>query len=185
MKLRAKANGNPSPKPVKPTRDRARIVEAMAAKGLSADVIAACLNTDRNTLRGQHALSLHNGREKAKKQKVEAKGGLTREEMCCADVMLSSFASGSWVDPVCGSLLWIGLDGGAAKTAASAYAAWLRAGGKFITTGIDKSFGPERIAEFVALKREAQRLLGVQNRLRRGKAPSPTRNSPTASPSSD
>jgi hypothetical protein len=43
MKLRAKAKSRPSPKPVKPARDRARIVEAMAAKGLSADVIAACL----------------------------------------------------------------------------------------------------------------------------------------------
>jgi hypothetical protein len=161
MKLRAKANGNPSPKPVKPARDRARIVEAMAAKGLSADVIAACLGTDRNTL------SLHNGREKAKKQKAEAKGDLTREEMCCADVVLSSFASGEWVDPVCGNLLWDGLEGSAAKTAASAYAAWLRAGGKFITTGIDKSFGPERIAEFVALKREAQRLLGAPEHRRR------------------
>jgi hypothetical protein len=170
MKLRAKANGNPSPKPVKPARDWARIVEAMAAKGLSADVIAACLGTDRNTLRGRHALSLHNGREKAKKQKAEAKGDLTREEMCCADVVLDSFASGSWVDPVCGNLLWDGLEGSAAKTAASAYAAWLRAGGKFITTGIDKSFGPDRIAEFVALKREAQRLLGaLENRRRCGK----------------
>jgi hypothetical protein len=79
--------------------------------------------------------------------------------MCCADVMLSSFASGNWVDPVCGSLIWDGLDGRAAKMAASAYAAWLRAGGKFITTGVDKSFSPERIAEFIALKREAQRLL--------------------------
>jgi hypothetical protein len=90
--------------------------------------------------------------------------------MCCADVMLSSFASGNWVDPVCGSLLWHGLDGSTANTAALAYAAWLRAGGKFITTGIDKSFGPERIAEFVALKRESQRLLGaLEHRRRCGK----------------
>ena len=156
MKLRTKAKGNPSLKPVKPARDQARIVEAMAAKGLSADVIAACIGTDRNTLRGRHALSLHNGRERARREKAEARGDLTRAEMCCADVILESFASSSWVDPVYGSLLWDGLDGGAAKTAASAYAAWLRDGGKFITTGIDKSFGPERIAEFVALKREAQ-----------------------------
>jgi hypothetical protein len=73
MKLRAKAKSNPSPKPVKPARDRARIVEAMAAKGLSADVIAACLGTDRNTLRGRHALSLHNGREKAKSRRQRPK----------------------------------------------------------------------------------------------------------------
>jgi hypothetical protein len=172
MKLRAKANGNPASKPAKTARDQARIVEAMAAKGLSADVIAACIGTDRNTLRGQHALSLHTGRERARKQKAEARGGdLTRAEMCCADAILTSFASGEFVDPVYGSLLWHGLDGGAAKTAASAFAAWLRAGARFITTGIDKSFGPERIAEFVALKREAQKLLGAhEHRLRRGEA---------------
>jgi len=167
MKPRAKANGNPSSKPAKPARDQARVVEAMAAKGLSADVIAACIGTDRNTLRGRHALSLHTGRERARKQKLEARGDLTREEMCCADAILTSFAGGEWVDPVCGNLLWFGLEGSGAKTAASAYAAWLRAGGRFITTGIDKSFGPERIAEFVALKIEAKRLLSGRSPGRR------------------
>jgi hypothetical protein len=161
MKPRAKANGNPASKPAKPARDQARIVEAMAAKGLSADVIAACLNTNRNELRGRHALSLHNGRERARKQKAEARGDLTRAEMCCADAILTGFASGEFVDPVYGALLWVGLDGGAAKTAASAFAAWLRTDARFITTGIDKSFAPERIAEFVALKIEAKRLLGA------------------------
>jgi hypothetical protein len=134
----------------------------MAAKGLSADVIAACIGTDRNTLRGQHALSLHTGRERARKQKAEARGGdLTRAEMCAADAIITSFAGGEFVDPVCGNLLWEGLDGSGAKTAAEAFAAWMRAGGRFITTGVDKSFGPERIAEFVALKIEAKRLLGA------------------------
>jgi hypothetical protein len=156
MRTRVKPNGKPS----QPASKRQRIVRDLAALGHSSDVIGAVLGIGRDALRASHALDLHAGREKAKKQKAEAKGGLTREEMCCADVMLSSFASGSWVDPVCGNLLWDGLDGRAAKTAASAYAAWLRAGGKFITTGIDKSFGPERIAEFLALKREARKLLG-------------------------
>jgi hypothetical protein len=161
MKPRAKTNGNPAAKPARPARDQARIVEAMAAKGLSADVIASCLGTDRNTLRGRHALSLHNGRERARKQKAEA-GDLTREEMCAADAILTTFASGEFVDPVCGSLLWWGLDDGSgAKTAAEAFAAWVRGGARFITTGVDKSFGPERIAEFLALKIEAKRLLSA------------------------
>jgi hypothetical protein len=159
MKALSRANGNPSRKGAKPPRDQARIVEAMAAKGLSADVIAACLGTDRNTLRGRHALSLHNGRVKAKKQKAESKGALSREEMLACDSILSSSAS-HWFDPTHGNLLWAGLSGACAKTPADAFAKWLRDSGRFNTTGVDKIFDPARIAEFVALKRDAQKLLG-------------------------
>ncbi len=157
MKARAKANGNPPRKSAKRQRDQARIVEAMAAKGLSADVIAACLGVDRNTLRSRHALSLHNGRTDLKEQKVAAASDLTFAEMCCADAILGAINS-EWQTPD-GNLLWLGLDGGGARTSADAFAAWLQDGGRFITTGISNNFSPERIAEFVALKREAERLL--------------------------
>jgi hypothetical protein len=160
MKARAKASGNPPRKSVKRQRDQARIVEAMAAKGLSADVIAACLNMDRNTLRGRHALSLHNGREKAKKQKAEAKGGdMTRAEMHAADAILGVINS-HWQTPDLGNIIFQGLDGHGARTAAQAYAAWLRDGGRWNCSGRTDDFSAERIAEFVALKRDAQKLLG-------------------------
>jgi hypothetical protein len=159
MKPRLKANGNPSPKPVKPARDQARIVEAMAEKGLSADVIAACLGIDRNTLRGRHALSLHNGRVKAAKQKAAARGdGLTRAEMRAADVILGAISS-HWQTPDLGNLLFEGLDGHGARNAAQAYARWLRDGGRWNCSGLTTDFSPERIAEFVALKRAAEELL--------------------------
>ena len=154
MKARAKANGNPPRKSAKRQRDQARIVEAMAAKGLSADVIAACLGMDRNTLRS----SLHNGRTNLKEQKEAAAGVLTRAEMCAADAILSAINS-EWQTPD-GNLIWSGLDGDGAKSAADAFAAWQRDGGRFITAGIRKNFSAERIAEFVALKRQAQALLG-------------------------
>jgi hypothetical protein len=158
MKARAKANGNPPRKSAKRQRDQARIVEAMAAKGLSADVIAACLGMDRNTLRSRHALSLHNGRTDLKEQKAAAARDLTYAEMCCADAILSAINS-EWQTPD-GNLIWSGIDGDGAKSAADAFAAWQRDGGRFITAGIRKNFSPERVAEFVALKREAQALLG-------------------------
>jgi hypothetical protein len=160
MKPRAKANGNPPRKSVKTPRDQARIVEAMAAKGLSADVIAACLGMDRNTLRGRHALSLHNGRMKATKQKAAAKGGdLTRAEKHAADAILNAVNS-HWQTPEHGNLIFQGLDGHGARNAAQAYAKWLLDGGRWNCSGLTTDFSAERIAEFVALKREAQTLLG-------------------------
>jgi hypothetical protein len=129
----------------------------MAAKGLSADVIAACLGMDRNTLRGRHALGLYSGREKAKKQKAEAKGALTREEAYAAYVILGATSS-HWQTEL-GNLIFNGLDGSGAKTAADAYAAWLRDGGRWNCSGFTTDFSEERIAEFRALKLEAQALL--------------------------
>jgi hypothetical protein len=160
MKPHAKANGNLSPKSAKRLRDPECIVEAMAAKGLSADVIAACLGMDRNTLRGRHALSLHNGRVRAAKQRAAAKGGdLTREEKHAADVILQAISS-HWQTPEYGNLIFQGLDGHGARTAAQAYAKWMRDGGRWNCSGLTADFNPERVAEFVALKREAQKLLG-------------------------
>jgi hypothetical protein len=147
-KPRGKAYGNGSP-----TANDRQLVEALKAKGLSGDVISEILNVNKNTLRARHALALHIGRAKLKQQKAAARD-LTYPEMCCADAILSSVAS-EWFD-----CLWSGLHSDSAKTPADAYARWLRDGGRFITAGIRKNFSPERIAEFVALKREAQALLG-------------------------
>jgi hypothetical protein len=151
-KARGKANGNGSPT----VTDR-QIVQALRAKGLSGDVISEILNVNKNTLRARHALALHIGRAKLRQQKAEA-GELTFAEMCAADAILSAINS-DWHTPD-GNLIWSGLDGDGAKSAADAFAAWQRNGSRFITAGIRKKFTPQRVAEFVALKIEAQKLLG-------------------------
>ena len=151
-KPRGKANGNLSRTP-----DDRQIVQALRAKGLSGDVISEVLNVNKNTLRARHALPLHIGRAKLKLQKAEA-GELMLTEMCAANVILGAINS-EWQTPD-GNLIWPGLDGGGARTPADAFATWVRDGGRFITAGIHRNFSPERIAEFVALKREAEKLLG-------------------------
>ena len=150
-KPRGKANGNGSP-----TVNDRQIVQALRAKGLSGDVISEVLNVNKNTLRARHALPLHIGRAKLKQQKAEA-GELMLTEMCAANAILGAIDS-EWQTPD-GNLIWAGLDGDGAKSAADAFARWLRDGGRFITAGIHRNFSPERIAEFVALKREAEKLL--------------------------
>jgi len=124
---------------------------------LSGDVISEILNVNKNTLRSKHALALHIARMKLKQQKAEA-GELTFAEMCAADAILG--ATNSHWQTELGNLIFSGVNGDGATSAADAFAAWQRDGGRWITTGIRKNFGPERIAEFVALKREAQKLLG-------------------------
>jgi hypothetical protein len=134
-------------------RRRQDEVRVMAASGLVEDQIALRLRTDKNQLRRKYIDSIKQGRAIARERKA-ATCELTYAEKCCADVILSSVGSG-WL-----SLLWSGVDGDRAKTPADAYARWLRDGGRFMTAGIRKTFGPERIAEFCALKIEAQALLG-------------------------
>ena len=151
-KPRGKANGTGSP-----TANDRQIVQALRAKGLSGDVISEILNVNKNTLRARHALALHVGRAKLKQQKAAARD-LTYAEMCCADAILSAINS-EWQTPD-GNLIWSGLDGDGAKSAADAFATWQRDGGRFITAGVRRNFSPERIAEFCALKSEAQALLG-------------------------
>ncbi len=150
-KPRGKANGNGSP-----TVNDRQIVQALRAKGLSGDVISEVLSVNKNTLRSKHALALHIGRAKLNQQKAAA-SDLTFAEMCCADAILTAINS-KWQTPD-GNLICSGLDGDGAKNAADAFAAWLQDGGRFITTGISNNFSPERVAEFVALKREAENLL--------------------------
>ena len=148
---RRKGNGNGSRTP----NDR-QIVEALTAKGLSGDVISEILNVNKNTLRSKHALALHIGRAKRTQKAAEA-GDMTRAEMCCADAILSSFVS-EWFTAD-GNDLWPGLHSDNAKTPADAFARWQQDGGRFVTSGISKNFGPERIAEFCKLKAEAEKLL--------------------------
>ena len=144
--------------PSKSARKQNQLVERLAAAGLNGDVIAEVLGVNKNQLRSQHAVALYSGRKEAEKLKAEP-SDLSRTEACAASAILSAFDGDSWRAPDGRSDLWSGLDGGGAKSPADAYARWLRDGGRFITTGIDKTFGPERLADFVTLKIEAQRLL--------------------------
>ena len=130
----------------------------MAASGLVEDQIALRLRTDKNQLRRKYIDSIKQGRAIARAQ-AEANDGLTRAERLAADSMLSSCAS-KWFDPTYGNLLWPGLNGSGARTPAEAFAAWMLRGSKFNHPGLADNFSDERIAEFVALKREALKLLG-------------------------
>jgi hypothetical protein len=133
-----------------PTRKRRQTIadriEAMAARGEPEDLIALKVNLSKNSLRRRHILHIRRGRA----AKVQG-AAMTRAEMCCASAILASFDS-EWFDPAYGNDLWPGLAGDNAKTAADAYARWLRDGGRLITSGIGKNFGPERIAKFCKLK---------------------------------
>ena len=94
-KERKKANGYPS----RSANDR-QLVEALTAKGLSGDVISELLNVNKNRLRREHAVALHIGRMKAKKQKAATKArDMTRAEMHAANAILVAFADEEWVDP--------------------------------------------------------------------------------------
>jgi hypothetical protein len=72
MKAPAKAKGKLSRGSAKPSRKRRHIVKALAAQGVNTDVIAAYLGINKNQLRAEHALDLHAGRVKLKKQKAAA-----------------------------------------------------------------------------------------------------------------
>jgi hypothetical protein len=149
MKRHTRARKKPRRKPL------AVVVRNLASAGLVEDQIALRLGIDKNTLRAKYIDHIKIGkRARAKK----ANGDLTHPEMCCAAAILASFAS-EWFDPAHGNDLWPGLDSDSAKTPADAYARWQRDGGRFITSGIGKNFGFERIAEFCELKAEAEKLL--------------------------
>jgi hypothetical protein len=154
-KPRGKANGNRSRTP-----DDRQVVEALRAKGLSGDVISQIFNVNKNTLRSEYALALHFGRVKAQQQRAAAKGGdLTCAEKHAANLILQATSS-HWQTPEHGNLIFQGLDGHGARSPAQAYAKWLLDGGRWNCSGLTSDFSAERIAEFIALKREAQKLLG-------------------------
>jgi hypothetical protein len=151
LKQRAKHRKKPGGKTI------AQLVANMAATGHVEDEIALHLGVDKNTLRARYIAHIKAGKRARASSEAEAID-LTRAEMCCASAILASFDS-EWFDPAYGNDLWPGLAGDNAKTAADAYARWLRDGGRLITSGIGKNFGPERIAEFCKLKAEAEKLL--------------------------
>jgi hypothetical protein len=159
MKQKAKARRNGHSHIGRGSLPLQRRVRAMAAAGLVEDQIALRLGgMDKNKLRKDYVDVIKQGRAKLKRQKAEA-GELTFAEMCAADAILSAVNS-HWQTPEHGNLIFQGLADHGARDAIQAYARWLRDGGRWITAGIRKNFSPERIAEFVALKREAQALLG-------------------------
>jgi hypothetical protein len=151
-KPRGKANGNLSRTP-----DDRQIVQALRAKGLSGDVISEILKVNKNTLRSKHALALHIGRAKLKQQKAEA-SDLTRAQKHAADSILSAVNS-HWQTPDHGNLIFSGLDGHGARSAAQAYAKWLLNGGHWNCSGLATNFSDAQVVEFVALKRAAEELL--------------------------
>jgi len=132
-------------------RDRlAATIQKMAANGLVEDQIALRLGLDKNDLRKKFIDHIKRGKRLARAREARA-GDMTREEMHAADAILTpgSFSIGD---------LWRGLNG-EARDAPDAFAAWIAAGSKFITTGLDADFSPERLREFAALKAAAQELL--------------------------
>jgi len=155
--------GKPSRK-----RDERRLVEHLTAAGLNGDVVSQILNVNKNKLRREHALALFSGRREAEKQKAaeaEASDGLTREEKHAANSILQATSS-HWQTPDHGNLIFDGLDGSGAKTAADAYAAWLLGGGHWNCSGLATNFSDECVFEFAELKREALELLaqkGLKN----------------------
>jgi len=158
MRAPGKPKGNPSPKSVKPIRDQRRLVEQLTAAGLNADIVSQILNVNKNRLRREHAAALYSGRKEAEKRKAaERSNGLTRAEKHAADVILG--ATNSHWQTELGNLIFDGLGGSGAKTAADAYAKWLRDGARWNCSGLTTNFSDERIAEFIALKIEAQKLL--------------------------
>jgi hypothetical protein len=159
MRAPAKPNGKPSRKSVRPPRDQRRLVEQLTAAGLNADIVSQILNVNKNKLRREHAVALYSGRKEAERQKAaKAKANvLSREEKHAADAVLSATSS-HWQTEL-GNLIFDGLDGSGAKTAADAYAKWLRDGGRWNCSGLATNFSDERVAEFARLKAEALQLL--------------------------
>jgi hypothetical protein len=158
MKKRRQPSGdNP---PLKPPASNRDIVERLARAGLNADAIAQVVGVNKNTLRAQHALALANGRAALKRRKAEERASaLTREECCAANAILMAFDGGNkWLFRG-KSLLWRGVSGEGAHSAADAFARWQLDGRTFITTGITDRFSPARIREFAELKAEAKKLL--------------------------
>jgi hypothetical protein len=137
----------------KPVAERVR---TMAASGLVEDQIASRLGVDKNELRRRYIDEIKRGKAMAAASAAEA-GELTRAEKYAAYVILG--ATNSHWQTELGNLIFDGLDGSGAKTAADAYAKWLLDGGRWNCSAFTTNFSDERIAEFRALKIEAQKLL--------------------------
>jgi hypothetical protein len=121
------------------------------------DQIASRLGVDKNELRRRYIDEIKRGKAMAATSAAEA-GELTRAEKYAAHVILG--ATNSHWQTELGNLIFDGLDSSGAKSAADAYAKWLLDGGRWNCSAFTTNFSDERIAEFVALKIEAQKLLG-------------------------
>ena len=81
MKPRYKPRAKLSRTPVKVLRSRRRVVKDLAAQGFSGDVIAAKLQLNKNHLRAEHALDLHEGREIKQAEKAAAEAAEHRKQI--------------------------------------------------------------------------------------------------------
>jgi hypothetical protein len=125
-------------------------VLALARQGLSGDVIAATVGVNKNFLRSEHALDLHEGKKIRAAEQAAADAEavkITPEEFHFLDAASASFAS-HWFDPQFGNALFFGTDGKGAKNIDDAFAAWKREGGKFILTGLTTRLDPQKAAKF-------------------------------------
>ena len=152
MKQRAKHRKKSSRKTI------ARLVADMAAAGHIEDEIALRLSVHKNELRARYIEDIKRGKRLAAASKLQITD-IRRQELHALNAILLAFDSGKWNAPDGRNDLWPGLDGEGAHSPADAFAAWLVDGGKFICTGLDGRFSPERLREFVELKAEAEKLL--------------------------
>jgi hypothetical protein len=125
------------------------------------DEVAFELGVDKNQLRRHHIRALRQGRETRREQQAAAEAelaSLSREETHAANAILTALADDNWIGPNGRSLLFRGIDGGGARNAADAFAAWVARGGRFICSGLSNNFSREQLESFAALKAEAEML---------------------------
>jgi hypothetical protein len=135
-------------------------VRGLMEGGAVEDEIALELGVDKNQLRRKHIRALRQGRETRRQQQAETElASLTREELHCLDAIVTSFNDPTWLTSDGCSYLWRGVDGKAARSPADAFAGWQERGSRFICTGLNGRFSPERFREFAELKAEAEKLL--------------------------
>jgi hypothetical protein len=136
-------------------------VKNLASQGLNADVIAAKVGLNKNTLRAEHALDLHAGREiRAAEQAAEVV--ITKEEYYFLDAASLSFSEPGWFEPDCGNLLFLGPNGEAARNLADAFAGWKAEGGRFITAGLSGKFNQKKYAAFAGVVSDYRQKLKLQ-----------------------
>ena len=97
----------------------------MASSGAVEDEIALRLGIDKNTLRAKYIADIKRGKALATASEPQ----FSRQELHAANAILVCFADNDWIDDG-RSLLWVGLDGGGAKSAADAFAKWQLDGGR-------------------------------------------------------
>ena len=128
------------------------------AAGHVEDEIALRLGVHKNELRARFIEDIKRGKRMAAASKLQITD-MRRQELDALNAILLAFDGGAWDAPDGRNDLWPGLDGEGASSPADAFAAWLAGAGKFICTGLDGRFSPERLREFAQLKAGAVKLL--------------------------